>query len=267
LFESIDDRMKLHRRRVRVGGRDYTVISPRPSLDVRFSTNFFHGTWHILSDFRGARFLGRLLWGLSYTRVPGTVIVIDRPFLDPNPFDGARADPILLVPALLTPLSDRSAADLRRALPRAEHAGTVRWQTGSLDAVVEAGRQPKAYGDYQAPYVEPPGPERMARLGGFVSFSASPQRLRSYAPHVYGLGKHVYQGSDYAEIDRPNGEVQVFRDYRQRVSATQVARREILSSTAAGENHEPLIWKRGAEVRHRGRFRPFPPSAACTGKR
>jgi hypothetical protein len=256
---SVGDRMKLHRRHARAGGRDYTVISPRPGLDVRFSTNFFHGTWHVLSDYRGARFIGRLLWGLSFARVPGIVVVIDRPFLDPNPFDGAPADPILFAPAQLTPLSDRSAADLRRALPRAEHTGTVRWRTGGLDAAVETRR--RAWwtpGEYRKPYMPPRGPERMARLGGFVSLCASPQWLREYAPYLYGLGEHTYRGSASAEIDWPNGELQIFRDYRRRVSAAQVARREILATVPVADNPEELIWKRGAEVRHRGRFRPFP---------
>jgi hypothetical protein len=254
----IDDRMKLHRLHVRAGGRDYTVISPRAGLDVRFSTNFYHGTWHILTDFRGARFLGRLLWGLSFTRVPGTVIVIDRPFLDPNPFDGAASDPILLAPAMLTPLTDRSAADLRRALPHARHTGTVRWQTGGLDPVVAARKHRSAPGEHRIRYQPARGPERMARLGGFVALIAAPDHLRQYAPYLYETGDHAYHGSNHAEIDWPNGELQVFRDYRTRVSATQVARREVTATTPTADNLEELIWTRAAEARRRGRFRPHP---------
>ncbi|HEX6682146.1 MAG TPA: hypothetical protein VF062_05100 [Candidatus Limnocylindrales bacterium] len=35
--------------------------------------------------------LGRLLWGLAFQRREGALLVIDRPFLDPNPFDAAPA--------------------------------------------------------------------------------------------------------------------------------------------------------------------------------
>jgi hypothetical protein len=50
------------------------------------------------------------------------------------------------------------------------------------------------------------------------------------------------------------GEVQVFSDYRQRVSSATVARREILS-TIPQQGREtdinPLIWERAAAVRRR----------------
>src|SRR5215831_7359241 len=111
------DRVKLHRRAMPLDGRLYTVITPRPGTDVRFSTNYFHGTWHILSDWHGARMLGRLLWGMAFQRKPGTLLLIDRPFLDPNPFDAEPADPIALVPAPLTPLTTKAARHLRRRLP------------------------------------------------------------------------------------------------------------------------------------------------------
>ena len=77
----IVDRLKLHRRQLRLDGRQYTVVTLRPGTDARFSTNHFHDTWHVLSDWHGARLLGRLLWGLAYQRVPGTLVLVDRPFL------------------------------------------------------------------------------------------------------------------------------------------------------------------------------------------
>jgi hypothetical protein len=60
----------VHRHLVRLDGREYTVITPRPGTGVSFSTNRYHGTWHVLSCLRGARLLARLLWGLAYQRVP-----------------------------------------------------------------------------------------------------------------------------------------------------------------------------------------------------
>jgi hypothetical protein len=58
------------------------------------------------------------------------------------------------------------------------------------------------------------------------------------------MGEHAYWGMDYREVDYPNGEVQIFRDYRRRVSAARVARREVLAdlSVALPPNSlNPLI--------------------------
>lgn len=264
----VGDRVKLHRRVVRANGRDYTVISPRPGTDVRFATNFYHQTWHILSDARGARLLGRLLWGLAYARVPGTVVLIDEPFVTTEPFEGTRADPILLVPAHLTPLTDRSAADLRRALPHARAEGTVRWRTHGLDAAVAAGKRVRPPGAGRSRYRAPVGPERVDRLGGFVSVAASPDYLREDAVRVYRLAdrliydsEHVYLGE--GRFLQADGEVQIFRGFRAQVSSARVARREVLAGGATGPEDE-LIWARAADLRHRGRFRPTPREDATT---
>jgi hypothetical protein len=76
----IGDRMKLHRHLVRLDGRHYTVITPRPGTGPRFSTNRYHETWHVLSGLRGSQLLAHLLWGLAYQRVPGTLVVIGAPW-------------------------------------------------------------------------------------------------------------------------------------------------------------------------------------------
>jgi hypothetical protein len=265
----IVDRLKLHRRRLRLDGRDFTVISVRPGTDARFSTNFFHGTWHVLSDWHGARLLGRLLWGLSYQRIPGTLVLIDRPFLDPNPFDGEPADPIALVPALLTPLGSKAARELRRQLPLSGNAdGTVRWHTPGYDAAVAARRAHRfrSTGDWREPYVRPPGfQERVNRIGGLVTFAGVPWVQRELATSIGTLGDWSVDGMAYAEVDWPNGEVQVFRDYRRRVSSAQVARREVLAEqprTLTPETLRPFIWDRGSAVRRRRWPRPPEPEPA-----
>lgn len=256
----IVDRLKLHRRRLRLDGRWYTVVTLRPGTDARFSTNFFHGTWHVLSDWHGARLLGRLLWGLAYQRTPGTLILIDWPFLDPNPFDAEPADPIALVPAPLTALSNRAGRDLRRRLPLDGAAdGTVRWHTHGLDRAVAQRRadRDRLVGAWRPPWIPPRGfQERMDRIGGLVTLAAIPAVLKQYAAYVYTISDHAYRGMSYAEIDWPNGEVQVFRDYRNRVSAARVARREVLSELARPlppNSLNPLIWQRATQVRHRRR--------------
>ena len=57
--------LKLHLRIIDVGRTTYRVASLRPASRIRFSTNFFHDTWHIVSSPAGAFLLGRLLWGLA----------------------------------------------------------------------------------------------------------------------------------------------------------------------------------------------------------
>lgn len=258
----VGDRMKLHRRAVWCDGRMFTVITLRPDTDCRFSTNFYHGTWHILGDFRAARLLGRLLWGLAYQRRPGTLVLIDLPHIDPNPFDGRAGDPIALVPSELTALSGGAARALRRQLPlRGAPDGTVRWQTHGLDPVM-AQRIPW---DERPPGVQPPpvvpvrGPKsRIDRVGGLLVFAASAPELRSYAPGIHELGRYAHRGMDYTEVEYPDGEVQVFNDYRHRVSAARAARRELRAEgvTAAGQDFDELVWDRGTEVRRRA-LRPI----------
>jgi len=263
----ITDRLKLHRHELWLDGRDYTVITLRPGMDCRFSTNNFHDTWHILSDFRGARLLGRLLWGLSYQRVEGTLVLIDRPFLDPNPFDAEPADPIVLLPSHLTPLRARAAHQLRRRLPlSAPPVGTVRWNSRGLDAAVEEYRQWREQppNERQHKWWAPWTLEaRIDRVGGLMVLSAARESLRNQAISVHRLGDWSYYGMDYTEIGYDKGEVQVFTDYRSRVSAARVARRETLASLSeplAPEELRPLIWDRGTAVRKR-RLKPLPERA------
>jgi hypothetical protein len=253
--------VKLHRRELRLDGRRYTVVTLRPGTDARFSTNHYHDTWHILSDWHGARLLGRLLWGLAYQRKPGTIVLIDRPFLDPNPFDAEPADPIALVPALLTPFTAGAARELRRRLPlTGPNDGTVRWHTPGLVPAVAALRaaRERPPGEYRPQWIPPVGFQgRTDRVGGIVALAAVPAVLKEHATFVYRLGDHPYEGMDYTELDWPNGEVQVFRDYRRRVSAARIARREVLTELPRDDRRpdpatlNPLIWRRTDEVRQR----------------
>jgi hypothetical protein len=255
------DGMKVHRHRVHLDGRPYTAITPRPGTRSRFSTNRFHGTWHVLSDWHGARLLGRLLWGLAYQRVPGTFVLIDRPFLDPNPFDAEPADPIALVPAALTPIRGGAARALRRSLPLAgSPAGTVRWRTHGLDAAVDAERERLAAppGARRLPRVPEARVARVDRIGGLLVIAATSAALKDYAVSVYRLGEYAMGGMDYNQIAWPAGEVQVFTDYHRRVSAARTARREVLAGLPdplPPADLNALVWDRGTAVRRR-RLRP-----------
>jgi hypothetical protein len=66
----------------------------------------------------------------------------------------------------------------------------------------------------------------MDRVGGLFTLTAAPCMLGGYAAYIYTLGDYNYRGTAYAEVDWPNGEIQVFRDYQRRISAARLARRE-----------------------------------------
>ncbi len=266
----IVDRLKLHRRRLHLDGCDYTVVTLRPGTYARFSTNYFHETWHLLSDWHGARLLGRLLWGLAYQRMPGTLVLIDRPFLDPNPFDAELSDPIVLVPALLTPLRNRAARELRRQLPlRGPVDGSIRWHTPGYAPAVLArrARQARSVGEWREPYVRQTGfQERVDRIGGLVAFAAVPQALREYATYVGTLGDWSQDGMSYAEIDWPHGEVQSFATTRAGCRPPGWPARRSSPSTQshwARSTLRSLIWTRETAVRHR-RWPPAKPPVPAT---
>jgi hypothetical protein len=173
ISESTGGRLRLHRYLLRLDGREYTVITPRPGRGVGFSINRYHDTWHVLSDLRGAQLLARLLWVLAYQRVPGTLVVTGPPLLDPNPFDAEPADPIALVPAVLTPLRAQAARQLRHRLPLVMPAGTVRWHTPGLTPAVTACRGERESPRGQRPWYPPGAGHRIDRVGGVLVLAAT----------------------------------------------------------------------------------------------
>ncbi|MFG1795009.1 hypothetical protein [Nocardia sp. NPDC049149] len=257
-----DAMLKLHRRTMVLDGRVYTVVSLRPGSDFRFATNRFHDTWHVLSDWRGARVLARLLWGLAYQRRPGTLIVIDPAQLDTNPFDGARSDPIVVVPSDLTVFTSAAAAALRRRLPfRDRSAGTVRWQTFGLAGAVDewrAWRARGAEGCYTDYFPEPTGWLWVDRIGGLITVFAAADQLRDLARTIARMGDETYRGMGYEYLDYPetNGEIQIFRQYRTMVTSARRARIDIVGqhSGPITEEAEDAIWSHSATLR-RNRLR------------
>lgn len=254
--ERIGDRLKLHRYQLRLDRREYTVITPRPGTGVRFSTNRYHDTWHLLSDLRGARLLARLLWGLAYQRVPGTLVVIGPPLVDSSPFDAEPADPIALVPVRLTTLRAQAARQLRRRLPLGMPAGTVRWQTPGLEPAVAERRRERDWPLGQWPWHPPDTGHRIDRVGGMLVPAATTQELKNWAVAVAQLGDWLQHGMDYTDLNGADAEVQVFTDYRRRVAAAAAARREVLTGPARQlppADQRPLIWQRGTVIRSRAK--------------
>ena len=224
------DGMKLHRRTVRLAGAGHTVIGLRPGTRARFSTNLFHGTWHVLSDGRGARLLARLLWGLSYQSRPGTLLVIDRPFLVPTPFEADPPDPIVVVPDWHTPFGPRHARALARALPlRGAPDGTVRWRTHGLDAALA---DPRAWFRATFPARDPDRGRVERRSGLIVLRPGDRDDMRAWAVHAGWLDPCNRYGMDYTYLGTwrrgYTGEIQVFRDFHRDVGVAKRAREEVL---------------------------------------
>jgi len=244
-------RLKLHLRLLTVGGYTYRIVTLRPGTNVCFSTNFYHETWHIVTNQRGSCLLARLLWGLSYERHPGTVLLVHGDNLLATPFEAERSDPFLLVPAGLTRLHVAGLRVLKNRLNRlGPSAMTIRWQTFGLDAALQARdshAESRSSVDLEGEMRTQKAArqvwhqERMERLGGFICYSAPPAILRQQALAVHSL--RVREGSCTSNMDYhflaesssrhsrfADGEVQIFADYMARVAAATQARQELLSN-------------------------------------
>jgi hypothetical protein len=284
-----DARLKLHLRLVPIGRTLYRVVTLRPGTEAAFSTNYFHNTWHLLSDAHGAGLLARLLWGLSYQRQPGTLVALFGEHLRPTPFDADPSPPILLAPAHLTPLDHQNfrvqKSRLRRASPPQQ---TVRWQTFGMDA--GAGDLEEPFDVEMARHADlnrlwttwlraPHGPwqrERVSLCGGWVCYAAPPPVLRLQALVLRRMARANRSPMDYHYLAErrkadgcfgrygyPPGEVQIFPDYRQQLKDAQVARREALariarngtesSDLASPETLRERVWAQRAAVVERRR--------------
>ncbi|MBK9035850.1 MAG: hypothetical protein IPL61_32145 [Myxococcales bacterium] len=242
--------LKVHLRLVAVGGVTYRVVSPRPATVARWSTNYFHDTWHILTGGAGALVLGRLLWGLAFQRQPDTLVVIDRPHLTPTPFEADQADPIALIPAGLTAFDVDRLTVVRRRLAGVAPT-TIRWHTFGLPQALAAPRGPRF-----DPHAAQRGREQMARRAGMVCYTAPPAILREAAVDVYrqrGCADMTYV--PLAEGDRrqwqPAGEVQVFGRFDDEVAAAVVARREVVAAPARPLSDQAVrhaVWARRDDV-------------------
>ncbi|ASU83994.1 hypothetical protein CDO52_15450 [Nocardiopsis gilva YIM 90087] len=232
---------------------------------MRFSTNNFHDTWHILSDLRGARFIARLLWGLSYQRRPNTIVCIDPRFLDTNPFDAEPSDAIVFAPTPTSPFGAKAARDLDSRMPTGVGDGTVRWHTPGLDRFIDHTRH-DVQGAWDAWTAKETGLHRhgddltITRRKGLLVFAAAPEILRTWALCAQRMS-FAYFPMDYEYLDAwrtthrgETGELQVFAEYRRMVSTARIARREVLSSSDAPsdpEHQRPAIWAHGDLVKRR----------------
>ena len=252
----VSDRMKLHLRVLNLRGVCYRLVTLRPHSEVAYSTNYFHDTWHILSDQYGAKLLARLLWGLSFQRIPGTAILIHGEHIKPTPFGAEPSDPIFITNSSLLGNSKKSLSVLRDHL---KYLGpsqcTVRWHTFGLDTALQREFQRGPYD----PTIEHTDhdwthhrqskrlwqEENMYRYGGFVCYSAPPEILRHRALTIAQMDPTDYGMDYYYMADRncyrwPDGEVQIFSDYKERRSAAAEARRQVLAEKRSFSDPDSL---------------------------
>lgn len=217
--------MKLHLHRMTIDQRDYCIFTLRAGLPVSWSTNHYHGTWHILGNMRSAKVLAHLMWGLSYQRSDRCFIFIDRPYIQVNPFDAERSDPILIG------LQGPSRKLLRRLKkPMGRPRGNVRWRTfGLMNFSWPAGRDQWR--------VHRSSSLQVARDGGVIALYGSRQALRLESASIERLKTEPTakggRNMDYVFVGdssrRGDAEVQIFHDYLRRRRWAQQARAQVLA--------------------------------------
>ncbi len=230
--------LKLHMRLLSVHGFTFRVATLRAGTAARFSMNYFHDTWHILTDAEGAQVLGRLLWALSFQRLSGTCVLICGPHLSPTPFEADPALPILLMQDGLARIDADLLVALRGRLRDDATGTTIRFHTFGMpdarrerDDARDQRRYTWTHDDMRALRAR----EKMQRLGGFIVYSAPPGILREQALTIHAMegnkwGQYHYLagGKSHHSRHAPEGEVQVFDRFKDMVSAARVARHEVL---------------------------------------
>lgn len=225
----------LHLRFVDIGRRTYRVLTLPRARDVRFSNNYFHDTWHILSCVSGGAFLGRLLWGLAFTRQPHTLLLIDEPHLVPTPFEADPAMPMLFWPTEHTALAAADIVTLQHRVARMPHSHKrVKLQTFGLTS---ASQETEPYArDSTAHWRH----EKITVQKNTLCYRAPAAILRHHArvltqPRPLGPtgSTHHYIAEGPPAHWRPVGEVQVFADFAQRVTLAMRARQEVLATHRA----------------------------------
>jgi hypothetical protein len=243
------DRLKVHRRTLRLSGLDYTVLSPRPSEASRFATNYFQETWRIISSAQGAQLLARLCWAMSFQQRERTIVVLDSEFLVPNPFDADPSSPIVVVNNDLGPFDHDALKDLRGQLPlRSGSLGTVVLQTRGLDIALE---DPKAFRERedQARWRDEHQRRRwIDGSRGLWVLAAPPPVLRFWGVALSDLGGRTHENMSWSSPNDPanSGEVQVLDEFEQRVSAAMTSRAQLFPGRENQRLTEPdrsRIWE------------------------
>jgi hypothetical protein len=244
--------IKLHRRDLRLDGQVHTILSLRPSDPYRFATNFFHETWHLLSDQSGGRLIGRMCWSMAFQRKPNTILLIDYPNLVTNPFDADPSNPIVIANSDLGTPSRQVLSDLQKKLPfRSRSEGTVQLSSFGLDTYTD---NPRAYFDEHGAIWAPwrKNVVQVDRINGVIMLSATAANLKIIGIDLASIGNQYFFGQDssYLDQEESSGEVQIFRDFTMLVSLALVARTELFpgrSSTELSPAEKQAVYDRIAD--------------------
>jgi hypothetical protein len=221
-------RLKVHRRSIRLDRSEYTVLSPRPSEEARFATNYFHETWHVITSRGGAALLARLCWAMAFQRRERTIILIDEPLIVPCPFDADLSSPIVIVNNDLGAFSRAAVKDLRGQLPLSTASdGTVVLQTRGLDQALE--NTTEFHDRNQEGQLQNEHQKRRWIDGsnGLVIVAAPPPVLRTWGVDLSDVGTWSHdEGMSWEYLDYPakGGEVQVLDDFDAMLATAQAAR-------------------------------------------
>ena len=220
-------RLKVHRRSVRLDRLEYTILSPRPTEEARFATNFFHETWHVITSQGGAALLARICWAMAFQRRERTIVLIDSPLVVPTPFDADRSLPIVVVNNDLGAFSRAAVKDLRAQLPlSAASDGTVVLQTRGLDQARENPTEFRDRNEEAQLQNELQKRRWIDGSNGLVIIAAPPPVLRAWGVDLSDLGSRSREGKSWEYLDDPAkvGEVQVLHDFDTMLAPAQAAR-------------------------------------------
>ncbi len=267
-----DSRLKLHLRVLSLNGKIWRVLTLRPGTDVAFSTNYFHETWHLVSDEPGARLLAHLFWGMSYQREPRTLFLMHGENIRATPFEAEPSQPFAICPANVTAPDPQAFREMKRLLPRLPPpTATVRLQTWGLDEMVatddwEERQQRAGLDDGNCTFLWER--ERMTLEGGVICYTALPIILRAQADVIARMRICRIIGQEHHELaanhagrwgGMGDGEVQIFRRYREMLSEANEARREVARNS--GDDSSALqtkivreaVWEQAYAVEERRR--------------
>ena len=133
------------------------------------------------------------------------------------------------VPDDLTGFGTAQARALHARLPlRSRPGGTVRWHTPGLDLAL-ADLDAWWTGEAGEKYRLGDADGRVERRGGLLALRATAAVLRAWAVMIAGLSSANRYRTDDAQFARdrhdwwwPEGEVQIFADYRRRVGVSKI---------------------------------------------
>jgi hypothetical protein len=240
-------RLKVHRRSVRLDRLEYAILSPRPTEEARFATNFFHETWHVITSEGGAALLARLCWAMAFQRRERTIVLIDSPLIVPTPFDADQSLPIVVVNNDLGGFSRAAADELRAQLPlSAASEGTVVLQTRGLDQALENTTEFRDR-NQQAEQNEHQQRRWIDGSKGLVIIAAPPPVLRTWGVDLSDVGAWSHEGMSWASLDYPAkvGEVQVLHDFDTMLATAQAARARVFPDAVnrrLTEDERSQIW-------------------------